>query len=100
MSFDIASFAVGGLIGSILAVAIAIPRAGRVFTRLISVVFMVAGVGLLTWAIVTLATGAEFRAIEWESFRIAEPVEALGVGGGLLAGALLSMALSTRRRQD
>jgi hypothetical protein len=100
MQFEIASFALGVLMGSLIAVAIAIPRAGRIFSRIVSVIFFAAGAGLLTWAIVAIVSGAEFRPIAWESFRIGEPVEALGLGGGLFLGGILALVLSFIGKSD
>ncbi len=100
MQFDIASFAVGVLTGSLIAVAIAIPRVGRIFSRILSVIFFAAGAGLLAWAIVAISIGAEFRPIVWESFRIGEPVEALGLGGGLLLGGIMALVLSFIGKSD
>jgi hypothetical protein len=100
MQFEIASFALGVLTGSLIAVAIAIPRVGRIFSRIISVIFFAAGAGFLTWAINAIVSGAEFRPIAWGPFRIGEPVEALGLGGGLFLGGILALVLSFVGKSD
>ena len=100
MNFEIASFVLGVLVGSTLAVSIAVPRAGRVLTRLLSVVMFIVGVGLLSWAIVSITGLGEFRPIHWNQFAITETVEALGLGGGLFAGALVALWLSFSQRLE
>ncbi len=100
MQFEIASFAFGVLTGSLIAIAIAIPRAGRIFSRIISVIFFAIGTGFLTWAISAVVSGSEFKPIIWESIRIGEPVEALGLGGGLFLGGILALMLSFVGKSD
>lgn len=100
MQFEIASFALGVLTGSLIAVSLAIPRAGRVFSRTASVILFSLGAGFLTWAIVAMATGSEFSPVAWQSFRISDPVEALGLGGGLFLGGILALVLSFGGKSD
>jgi len=100
MQFEIASFALGVLSGSLLAIAIAIPRVSRVFLRITTVILFAGGAGFLTWAIVALACGAEFNPIVWGALRIREPVEALGLGGGLLLGGILALVFSFVGKPD
>ncbi len=94
MQLDVASFAIGILAGSLITVAIAVPRAGRIFAQLASVVFMMGGIGLLSLGIMGLVTGGEFTPVVWERITIDQPGEAIGVGGGLLAGSILALVLS------
>lgn len=94
MQFEFASLAIGILAGSLITVAIAVPRAGRIFAQLASVVLMMGGIGLLSLGIVALATGGEFTPVVREQITIDQPVEAIGVGGGLLAGSILALVLS------
>ena len=103
MQIELTSFVLGALVGVLVAVAFAIPRVGRVLSCMSAVVLMIGGVGFLTWAIAAIFSNEELRPISWEQLYVASPAEAFGLGGGLLAGGILSLVLSTRgsrRRQS
>ncbi len=94
MQVEFASLAVGVLVGALIATAIAVPRAGRILAQLASVLLLISGIGLLSLGIVGLATGGEFTPIAWDRITVDQPVEAIGLGGGLLAGSILALVLS------
>ncbi len=100
MQFQLASFVMGVLVGSLLSVAIAIPRVGRILARFATVLLFIAGIGFLTLGIVSIVWGGEFTSISLDQISIDAPAEALGIGGGLLAGGILALVLSFIRTAD
>ncbi|QDV47754.1 hypothetical protein Enr13x_76660 [Stieleria neptunia] len=94
MQFDITSLIVGGLVGALVGVALAVPRVGRILACVISVVLFTAGAGCLIWASSALISGEELRPLDWHQLYIASAAEALGVGGGLLIGGILVLVLA------
>ena len=94
MNFDIPSFAIGLLIGSLFTVGIAVPRVGKIVARTLAALAIGAGVGLVTWASAAIITDAGFSTIEYGQIIISEPVEVAGLGGGLLIGGIIVLALS------
>jgi hypothetical protein len=93
VSFDLTSFIVGALVGALVAVGLAVPRAGRIFCTIIAVALLVCGIGFLTLAISLLISGDELRPIGWWQFSIASPWEALALGSGVLVGGILLLVL-------
>ena len=96
MNVDITSLVLGVLAGVTLALAFAVPRIGRIFACILAVVLMTGGVGFLIWSIVSMTGVSEFRPIGTERLNLSTPVEALGLGAGLLAGGILTLVFSVR----
>ena len=97
MDIEFASFAVGVVTGSLMAIALAIPRIGRTLSQCVAVVGLISGIALLATGIVSLATRNSFSTIRLASLRISEPVEAIGLGGGLVLGCVLVIVLTMLR---
>ena len=98
MSFDIASFVLGAFAGILGLASVAFPNVGRLVTRCLAVTMLTVGVGLLTWAIDALIRGDALRPMGASQVVIQQPSEAIGLGAGLLAGAVLALLLSLARR--
>ena len=98
MSFDIASFVLGAFGGVLVTASLAFAHVGRLVTRCLAVIMLAFGVGLLTWAIDALIRGDTLRAIGTSQMVIQQPSEAIGLGAGLLAGAVLALLLSLARQ--
>ena len=94
MTFEITSFVIGLLTGSILTLAIAFPQAGRALTRVVAVTATAIGCGLLIWAFDALARECTLAAIALGQLRIAQPSDAIGWGAGLLLGGVIALFLS------
>ena len=94
IQFDITSFILGIFLGSVLSLAFAIPRVGRILAGILSVMLIAAGAGFLIWAGASLLGVESFRPIGSERLNVSTPVEALRLGGGLLIGGFLAIYLS------
>lgn len=97
MQFDASSFLGGLVAGILLAVSLTFPRVGRTLARVIAVALFVGGIGLIAWAVGGLSMGAELTAFAVGPLLIAHPSDAIGWGGGLLAGGILTLVLSSLR---
>lgn len=98
MQFDITSLVIGVLVGALIGVSLAVPRVGRILANIASIAFLTAGGGFLTWAITGIASGESLRPVGWEQLNISTPVEALGVGAGLLVGGIFILILAAKGR--
>lgn len=94
MNFDITSLAIGLLTGSIVTIAIANPRVGRIVARALASIAVAAGVGLVIWGIAAMTMDVGFSTVEYGPVIISEPIEVLGLGGGLLIGGIMVLVLS------
>jgi hypothetical protein len=94
MLIEITSVVLGFLAGTICTVALAFPRIGRLVARILAVVSLGAGSGLLVWAIMAAAQSEALRPIVWKSFNIAEASEAFGWAAGLLLAGAVGLTLS------
>ena len=94
MALQITSFVLGAAAGAIVTVSFAFPRVGRIATRILAVLGIAAGAGLLAWGFRALFGGDSLRAIEVQSVVISQPSEALGWSAGLLAGGITALVLS------
>ena len=70
------------------------PSIGRLFARIVAVLAIGGGIGVLTWGICAAALGETIRSPFGLSSLIAEPSEAIGWGAGLLAGGITALVLS------
>jgi len=66
----------------------------RAFAKIIAVIAIGAGIGILTWGICAQAMGMPIRTPYGMAHLIADPVEAIGWGAGLLAGGITAMILA------
>ena len=66
----------------------------RAFAKIIAVAAIGAGIGVLVWGICAQATGTPIRSPFGLVYLIADPVEAIGWGAGLLAGGITALVLS------
>jgi hypothetical protein len=66
----------------------------RAFAKILAVLAIGAGIGILTWGICAQATGTPIRSPFGLVHLIADAVEAIGWGAGLLAGGIVGMILS------
>lgn len=66
----------------------------RAFARIFAVLAIGAGIGVLTWGICAQAMGMPIRSPFGLVHLIADPVEAIGWGAGLLAAGIMAMILS------
>ena len=94
MDFQFTSFVLGAAAGAIATVSLAFPRVGRIATRILAVLGIAAGAGLLAWALRAVLGGDTLRAIEVQSVLVSQPSEALGWSTGLLAGGITALVLS------
>ena len=68
----------------------------RLIFKVVAIVAMGAGVGVLTWGIVAAALGEPIRSpldVFHIGFALEQPSEAIGWGAGLLAGGIIALAL-------
>ena len=100
MVFDITSFFLGVILGVLAMASFAFPRIGCILTRLVAVVMLTMGVGLLTWAIDALFRSESLRPFGLIGVAIEQPSEAIGCGAGLVVGAIVAFSLSFVRRSD
>lgn len=98
MQFEISSFLGGLVLGSLLTVALAFPRIGRIFARIAAVLFFIGGIGLIAWATGGLLLGSELTPFDLGQIAIADASDAIGWGTGLLAGGILTLVLSSLGR--
>ncbi|MFV1966359.1 MAG: hypothetical protein ACC628_13130 [Pirellulaceae bacterium] len=94
------SFLLGILTGSIITLSVAYRRVGRIVARLVAVVALAAGAGLLTWALNGAIRGETLRGIAWQTIEISQPSEAFGWSAGLLLGGIAALLLSFFGRSD
>jgi hypothetical protein len=94
MFVEITSFLLGAMMGAVVMASIAYPRVGRTFARILAVLAMAVGGGLLTWALDALIRGDTLRGIEWQPIAISQPSEALGWSAACLVGGIASLVLS------
>jgi len=73
---------------------------GRMLARLVAVVALGAGIGVLTWGITSAAMHEELRAPAFLPSMEILPAEAIGWGAGLLGGGLTALALAARGPRD
>ena len=101
MDFDIPSFVLGAVTGSVVVLAIVYPRLGRIAVRMLSTVFIAGGVGLLACAIDAFIRGNTLSImVGIGQYKISEPNEATGAGAALLVGGVLALLLSFLGRSD
>ena len=100
MIVEVTSFVLGAAAGSLVVVSIAYPRVGRIFARVLALVALSLGIGLLTWAIHAAITGEPLAAIAWERIAISQPGEAFAWSAGLLVGGIIALLLSFAGRTD
>jgi hypothetical protein len=94
------SFVIGTLVGSIVTLSVAYRYVGRVVARLLAVVALAAGAGLLTWGLDAAIRGDQLRGIAWQTIEITQPREAFGWSAGLLLGGITALLLSFMGRSD
>jgi hypothetical protein len=90
----VTSFLIGILVGSVVTLSVAYRRVGRLVARLLAVVALAAGAGLLTWGLDAAIRGQQLRGIAWQSIEITQPSEAFGWSAGLLLGGVTALLLS------
>lgn len=66
----------------------------RAFAKVLAVLTIGVGIGVLVWGICAQATGTPIRSPFGLVYLIADPVEAIGWGAGLLAGGITALVLS------
>jgi hypothetical protein len=66
----------------------------RAFARIFAVLAIGAGIGILTWGICAQSLGMPIRSPFGLVHLIADSVEAIGWGAGLLAGGITALVLS------
>ncbi|MHC4400343.1 MAG: hypothetical protein ACYTG0_11770 [Planctomycetota bacterium] len=92
--------ALAGIGTAILAVVVwccAVPRVGRAFARMFSVLAIGAGVGVLVWGILAACLGEPVRSPFGLTSLISDPSEAIGWGAGFLAAGIVALVLSFLR---
>jgi hypothetical protein len=72
----------------------------RSFARILAVLAIGAGIGVLTWGICALSMGITIRAPFGLEYVISDPIEAIGWGAGLLGGGITAMVLSLVSRSS
>jgi hypothetical protein len=93
-SFDVTNFVLGLSVGMILAIAFVKPRVGQAIARTIAVVLLMLGVGMLSWAIYTVATADTIAALEVGNIVIEDASEVIGWGAGAFFGGIVALWLS------
>ena len=66
----------------------------RALAKIIAVIAIGTGIGVLTWGICAQALGMLIRTPYGLEHLVADPVEAIGWGAGLLAGGITAMVLA------
>ncbi len=66
----------------------------RTFARIFAVLAIGAGIGVLTWGICAQSLDMPIRSPYGLAHLVADPVEAIGWGAGLLGGGITAMVLS------
>lgn len=88
------TFALGVLIGAILAAMYFRPILIPIVAQAKAIVFLSLGVGLLTWGIIAMSIGATHpQPFEWIQL-IRTPAEAIGWGAGLITAGTVALVLS------
>jgi hypothetical protein len=100
MAIEITSFVVGVLTGTIVTLAMAIPRVGVATARVVGVSATAIGFGLLIWAFDAQASGGTSATIILGRVQIADPGDAFGWGAGLLLGGAITVLLSFLRERS
>ena len=93
-------FLLGILVGSVITLSVAYRRVGRIVAKLLAVVALAAGAGLLTWALHAVFRGEPLRGIAWQTIEISQPSEAFGWSAGLLLGGIVAFLLSSFGHSD
>jgi len=70
------------------------PNVGRMFARILAVLAIGLGIGVLTWGIVAASLGEAIRSPIGLASLISVPSEAIGWGAGCLAGGIAALVLS------
>jgi hypothetical protein len=96
----VTSFLLGILTGSIVTLSVTYRRVGRIVVRLLAVIALAAGAGLLAWALDSVIRDEPMRGIVWQSIEISQPHEAFGWSTGLLIGGVAALLLSFIGRSD
>jgi hypothetical protein len=91
---EVTNLVVGFLLGTVCTIALAFPRIGRIAARVVAVVSLGAGTGLLVWAIMAATRSEALRPVVWQAFNITETSEAFGWAAGLLAAGAAALTLS------
>jgi hypothetical protein len=95
--YDIALFLGGLLLGCLITVSLGFPGVGRAIAKILAVILLGIGFGLLVWASVSLVRGEELRP-PFGSDIITKVAEAFGWGAGFFLGGIVALALALWRR--
>ena len=90
---DVALFLGGLLLGTLITASLGFPAIGRVVAKILAVILLGIGFGVLVLACATLSQGGPLRP-PFGSNLITEIGEAFGWGAGLFLGGLLALGLS------
>jgi hypothetical protein len=87
-------FAVGVLMGAILATMYFRPNLLATMAQLKAIAFLGLGIGILVWGTISLSVGGPFEKPFSEVTLIRTPAEAIGWGAGFIAAGVVSLVIS------
>lgn len=96
---SIVCFLGGLMLGCLLTISFTFPAVGRAVAKILAVILLGIGVGLLVWAGVSVYRGDRLRP-PFGSDIITEVSEAFGWGGGLVLGGVIALVLALGRRRS
>ena len=85
---------VGFILGMILTVVIVRPRVGQAIARIIAVILLGAGVGMLVWGIYAISTNQEISPIQFGFILVEKAYEIMAYGAGAFFAGVVALVLS------
>lgn len=89
----LATLTLGIAIGALMTTCLVYARVGRALGKLVSVLTIGSGVGLLTWGILITA-GCDFKPLEFGPIVFTSAGQIIGWGAGLLSGGVTALVLA------